>query len=49
LVCIYRVILECIMILVARKEKWRRFRLLWAGATDGIKGVEGECPSVVDR
>ena len=49
LVCIYRVILECIMILVARKEKWKRFRMLWAGATDGIKGIEGECPSVGER
>jgi glycosyltransferase involved in cell wall biosynthesis/GT2 family glycosyltransferase len=42
LVLIYRVILECGMILIARRDKWKRLRLLWTGVTDGVKGVEGE-------
>jgi GT2 family glycosyltransferase len=39
-----RFVQECGAILLARPEKWKRFRLLWSGALDGIRGVGGEQP-----
>jgi GT2 family glycosyltransferase len=41
----YRFILECGLILLARKNKWRRLRLACAGAGDGFRGVEGKSQS----
>ncbi len=46
LVGAYRFILECGLILLVRKNKWRRLRLAWAGASDGLRGVEGESKSL---
>lgn len=41
-VAAYRFLLECGVILLARGNKWERLRLLWTGAGDGFKGVEGQ-------
>jgi len=46
LVAAYRFALECGLILLVRKNKWRRLRLACAGASDGFKGVEGESKSL---
>jgi GT2 family glycosyltransferase len=46
LVAVYRFILECGLILLVRKNKWKRLRLVCAGAGDGIKGVGGERKSL---
>lgn len=37
-----RFLQECLAILLVRPEKWKRFRLLWSGALDGLRGVEGQ-------
>ena len=37
----YRFLLECGLIVLAKENKWRRLRLLCAGARDGIRGIEG--------
>jgi GT2 family glycosyltransferase len=35
-----RFVLEFWVIVLLRRNKWRRMRMLWAGAIDGIRGVE---------
>jgi GT2 family glycosyltransferase len=44
LVTVGRFFQECVAILLARREKWKRLRFLWSGAVDGIRGIEGEQP-----
>lgn len=41
LIAAYRFLLECGLIVLAKENKWTRLRFLWAGANDGIKGIEG--------
>lgn len=36
----YRFFLESGLIVLSKEDKWRRLRLLCAGASDGIKGIE---------
>ena len=36
----YRFLLECGLIVLSKENKWRRLRLLCAGASDGIRGIE---------
>ena len=36
-----RFFLEFFVILLVRENKWRRLRMLWAGAIDGVRGIEG--------
>ncbi len=44
---VFRFILECGVILLARDNKWKRLRWLCAGAIDGIRGIE-EKPQSLD-
>src|SRR5258708_8410887 len=46
LVAAYRFMLECGLILLVRKNKWKRLRLVCIGAGDGIRGGEGERKSL---
>jgi rhamnosyltransferase len=41
LVIAFRLTLECALTLLVRDDKWKRLRLLFAGARDGYRGVEG--------
>jgi GT2 family glycosyltransferase len=41
MIAAYRFLLECGLIVLAKENKWRRLRLLCAGARDGIRGIEG--------
>jgi GT2 family glycosyltransferase len=41
LIAAYRFLLECGLIVLSKENKWRRLRLLCAGASDGIRGIEG--------
>jgi len=41
-----RFVMEFWVIVLLRRNKWRRLRMLWAGAIDGIRGVEEKQPSL---
>jgi GT2 family glycosyltransferase len=45
-VAAYRFLLECGLILFVRENKWKRLRLLCAGASDGLRGVGGQQQSL---
>lgn len=36
----FRFVLEFFAILLVRESKWLRLRMLWAGAIDGVRGIE---------
>ena len=42
----FRFILEFFVIILVREDKWRRLRMLCAGAIDGIRGIEKMQPSL---
>jgi GT2 family glycosyltransferase len=45
-IAIYRFLLECALIVLTRENKWSRLRLLFAGASDGIRGIDARPQSL---